>query len=457
MKPMSEEQNKTLFFIKSPNHRLTAIESFLKKRNYDVYIETDVKESLIKVIELQPDFVFIALDHPNQKVNSLPQIIDQSIMTHIIPFVQNSTKEEIRKLNYGGFAHKIFPPISGPAIERLINKITKEKTLDAQETVEVQPKRTSIGHDKEEMIQIKSKAVQNFDAAEDEKASENGQSTATEKKSSVIIQKGRRSQELKTKNDFLSKTKKTSLDEVKRSQLKKDFDEKIKSDLIDVIETYQQVMPANHETPDYELSNEETELLLENSKKAHCLLIQSESWCGYLVAHCNIEIELSALEPVFKNWVNQQFENVYTSEDSDYFEISIDPKNFKTWAEKKSDYFEVVDVNQSKLIICFFPIEPAELVVHVNEENDLIEVLLELIPVDTDLDLSLYLHLPENKKYLLYTPTHQRLSFSQKQKLIDKKVEKLFTPSEFEKEYKKILTEKQLEQLFEELLRESSV
>ena len=71
----------------------------------------------------------------------------------------------------------------------------------------------------------------------------------------------------------------------------------------------------------------------------------------------------------------------------------------------------------------------------------MLEVPLDFVPSDQKIQLSLFLHLPDNKKYILYTPAEQILSAQQKRKLQEKHVEKLFTPMDFEKELHKLKAE----------------
>ncbi len=446
---MVESQNKSLFFIKSPDHKLSAIELFLKKRNYTVHIESDIKEALIKVIEKQPDFVFLALDHPNSKISSLPGIINQSLKTQIIPFVHSNSREDMRKLDYSHFQYKIYPPMSGPAIERLILKTDKEKMLaelgpaaSAQENKFPQYTKT-----KDEMIQIRSKAVEKFELITREETNDNEYAQKI-KQPGFIIQKGVASGLLKTKNDFFAKTQKKPIAADQIINLKEDFKNRIKTDLSDVFETYHPLQ-TEHETNVVPLEPAET--------KAYCLLIQSEIWCGYLISLSDIPLEPHLLEPIFKNWVDQHFKEIDTESGRDFVEIEIRFRDFKPWIQSKSDYFEILKVNNSEFVMGFMGINPSELHLPFDEENELIEVELDLVPLDQNLDFSLHLHLPENKKFLLYTPLNQKMSLQQKQRLANKKVEKLYVPIEFEGSLRKIRIKKYLNNLIDDIKKDLTV
>lgn len=440
---MSEHEKKTLFFVKSPEYKLTALETYLKKRKYLVYIESDIKDALLLMIEVQPDFLFIALDHSNAKIASLPQIANQSILTHIIPFTHSSAREDMRKLDYSRFAHKIFPPMSGPAIERMIAKIERENMLEETSYLEKKLDKVKVEKSKDEMRLIKSKAVENYELVKSTATIEN-EDIKKAKRSSFIIQKGVRSVQLKTKNDFFSQAKKTPMSDEKIANLHNEYETKIKLDLADMIETYQPE-PLTGLPPSENLV-----------KKAYCLLIQSEAWCGYLVTMSNLRIDAQVLEPIFKNWVAHYFKDLDEEDSSDFYEIDIKSTEFKSWIKSRSEYYEILNQNDSELAMGFIGIDPADLYIAYDDQNDLIGVPLDVIPVDTDLEFSLHLHLPENKKYLLYTPVNQKLSIHQKQRLLDKKIEKLFIPAEFEHEIRNIKVKGYLQALFEEIKSETS-
>lgn len=586
---MSEAQKKTLYFIKSPTHNLKAIENFLTKRNYEVITESDLKTSLMKIIEIRPDFIFMAWDHPNQKIATLPKAINQSIQSIIVPYSQSTAKDVIRKLEYSGFPNKIYPPLSGPAIERLILKLQKEflsaeQIAAAAANADEKQKKTTKSSSKEEVINVRSKSkdgkqsenirlnskeknsadsdsnAMNFGADEAKETNENSYSgnDSTEKQDSsselqiqkgtrgellktknnsdsnavsqteaaeqneseastennqsaggihfqkgtrgellktkidpkeanaaktevndllnsafmddldepsneeasseknsqtggVHFQKSTRGELLKTKNDQLSSFQKKPLEENKKEQLKKGFEEEVKLNLQDILTTY---LDNESSTSENKTSNV-IELDKSDEKAAYCLSVSSSTWCGYLVAYCDINIDYQSLETVFSNWLKENFENFIELDEMDHFEITVKKTHFKSWAQKNSDYYENINYNNCEFLVCFISVDPKLFVLSLDEDEKYIEIPLEQIPTGSNLKLSLYLHLPVNKKYLLYTPEYQQLNSDQKKRLIDKNVDKLFTPAEFEKAYKSTIAEQQLNVLLKEIKSEA--
>lgn len=533
---MLSSPKKKLLFIQSPTHNLKAIESFLTKRNYDVYFETDLKKALLRISETQADYVFVALDHTNSKISLIPNIISQSTQSYVIPYVQSSSKEAIRQLDFSGFTHKIYPPLSGPPIERLVLKLTKEFSWEAD--AEAQATSTSVATSNEDIIRINTKLLESLDQdAEPPSASPSAASM-------ILIQKGTRGELLKTKNQELQQLEKSSLSVERKEKLKLEFDAKIRSSLEDMIETYTDFgnspgaandlviekgpdnrsrlsVPTDssptsarkpsvnepaantgrtgkvfHEgNPDAAFSLSHTlktrSLMSEQefkdkrtltqssvhdlieaettsnatsspdanglqmnsaaSTKVYCLTLQSSNWCGYLVVYSDYQIDFSTSQTLFKNWLTGNLENLTDLEDTEQFEVEISHPDFKSWAKENAEYYESVGIAGNEILLSFFSVDPRSLIIEMNEK-DLIEMPIEIVPVDRELNLSVYLHLPENRKYLLYAKEKQTLSSAQKTRLADKSIDKLYTPQEFEKEYRKLIAENHLQNLFKTIV-----
>ncbi len=415
---MSEKQNPTLFFFRSPHYQLSAIETFLKKRNYVVHIESDIKAGLLKLIEVRPDFVFIAMDHPHPKAALLPDIIEQCVSTNVIGYTHSGRKEDIRKLEESSLMHKIFPPMSGPAVERLTLKLLPQ-----------------IG----EGSANKSHGP-NLDGIVNAYIAQLNEKTTLV---TAPVQPKAQGVKVKNKNEFYAKAILTTMSSKQKENLQKEFKTRFESEMADILET----------CASDEISN--VVALHEEKKTVYCLLVQSETWSGHLLAHSNVNLESHLLEPVFKNWASLEFKYFTDQESHLFFEIEVDISVFKKWIQNKAEHIEALKVNGSELTMSFVGIEPNQLLVEFNEATDLLEVELDILPVDHDLHLSLFLHLPENKKFLLYTPAGQQLTTNQKNRLTENRVQKLHTPVEFEDELKKLKMRKHLNKNLEDFRNEN--
>ncbi len=441
---MSETTKTRLFFFKANPSDLKAVETYLAKRDYEVMSESNFNDALAKLIHFDPAFVFIAWDHPHPRIQSIPKFLGQSITATVIPYIESNSRDHLRVLESSGFSLKIYPPVSGPAIIRTILKIEKEFQQASDEI-------KRISNIKEKTIATtfvnskkKTEAVQNFLQELEKEDARNSSSliipSKPPEKSIIHIQKGNRGALINyNKSRLESLAKKSNLEKLESSTkeaLQLNFQNKVKNQILDLTLSYA-------ETESVKTVNAATENIADSFKKLLCLVVQSESWCGYLVIASQNQIKDNDYQTILQNWLQDQFINMNEISENDYFEIQLQNKDvdLKLWAQKNSDYLEVIETEKSEVLLSFFSIDPKYLILELNESAQMLEVPLQLVTPDQKIELSLFLHLPDNKKYILYTPAHQALSSLQKNKLLEKSIEQLHTPMSFEKELNKLKAE----------------
>lgn len=412
---MSNAVQKSLFFITSESTQTPVIE-FLKKRDFLTASENQLSKALNKIIETQPDYLFISIDHADPKITTLISIFEQYTSSTIVAYIENENKDSIKKIDSLHIPYKISTTLTGPAVERVIQKHQKDQQL-ATISKHLQPKKLSI----DEVSYIKTKALALFEQ--------------DPKKIKLNLQK----EQIKRKNELLSKTKLENFNDTKKTELANSFRDKLQTQLI---QTLSQL------TSTQEIKNENTSL-----SEAYCLLVQSEHWCGYLIFYSDLDVQFTAILPILIQWLQSVFTNLYPINNSDHFKVSLQKETFQDWAHNRADFVTEFELNSKKNYLYLIAIKPNEMMMNIDEENHLIQFRLEQIPTETDLNLTLYLHLPENKKYIIYTPLNQKLSIDQKKRLIDRNIDKLFTPFDFEQEFKKIVVENQVNQLIQKNIR----
>lgn len=102
-------------------------EQFLRNRKWEVFLTNDLREAISLVFEHKPDFVMLSADYPNRKILTLPKLLDQVVAVKVIGFIENTTGSSMGLLNELGVPYNIYPPVSGPAIERTVLKIKKDE------------------------------------------------------------------------------------------------------------------------------------------------------------------------------------------------------------------------------------------------------------------------------------------------------------------------------------------
>ena len=467
---MSTHKKKVLIFIKAPSHNLKPIETFLSKRNFDVHSEIDIKTGLNRIFELDADFIFLAWDHTNPKIINLPKLIAQASMATVVPYIMSNTKEAFRKLNICQINPKLYSPISGPAIERLVikyglnnikNEILFQKQLKNYNTEEDRSnmKADLLSHIENDSIDNISEALALNNIREEQ-----------------LKQLYFRQESIGKRNLILNQSKKIALPNKAINELKNTIQNKIKKPLESLFNTLQESeIPKlsniiNQQNPrslskiadsiqsDEQISIGSDKALQKKPEilKAHCMSIYSADWCGYLIIFTNAELEFSSIDIIFTEWIKSQFNNLQEIDEYDLCELQNIDSDFAGQLNKKADYFEALKINNNDLSISFFSLEPGKMALKLNEDKNLIEIPTEDIPSDAILNFSLHLHLPENKKYIVYTQAKKKLSTEQKNRLLANEIILLYTPISFEKDYKKFVAEKNLKALCENLSKKNS-
>lgn len=128
----------SLFILKSNAQGLRAGETYLRNRKWIVGSGINMREALAYIIQKHPTYIMICADHPNKKIKILPKLLSQAFPVKIIAYTESSAPSAMTALREMNQTYNLYPPVSGPAIERMILKIKKDeetKALNAHNTV----------------------------------------------------------------------------------------------------------------------------------------------------------------------------------------------------------------------------------------------------------------------------------------------------------------------------------
>ena len=505
---MEKNDKRTLFFLKSPKHNLNAIENFLKKRDFNVVSISDYKEAVGKVIPLNPEYIFLAWDHPQEQVMNLPKLLNQSCTSKIIPYINTSDKHQHRNLQSCGMDPKLFPPLSGPGIQRMVAKI--EQAAAAAERSSNEPGRKeksaqSVADKKSEMIQVRStfsgdqagpnsKMNRNESTLlDDEQVDQGDQSMFREKtradqlrdfqqglqnfrnkthttgtaaptgpkttnfnsgipgraKADVVIQdRLNDSEAVQTESisDLLSSGK---LSDSHCQKINMSYLESVKLELQDYLGNYEDIKAS------YADANS---VNIVNPKKHYCIVIQSAQWAGYLILSSEIPFERQSLEFILSKWVYENFgyaEN--QAEDlvntSPLFEISMKEVPYLEFSQKASALTTTFEYNNQKMVISFFNVDPVFIFLRLHEKFDMIKLGLAELPFEQVLEFDVCLYMPENERFLTYSKKNSKIQKIHLDRLKEKKVVSVYSSYENEVALQKFRAENQMNIKIEDYLK----
>lgn len=469
-KRVSIETSKVLLFITDWPDQLKSVIAFLKKRNYDVHTVSDLKDSVTKIFEIHPQFVFLAWDHNDRKVTTFAKLLGQTTSAPIIPFINKNTKDSILRFGACPLSPKLYPPLSGPAVERLVLKTG----IDDRKLVRARDRSAATAEEvrKAKQLLVDSLNQETHDSIE---LLADGPPVPDEAVIEILAAHNLPEKDLSTQigsmNERLNLTK-GALEQNQIEGFKKNLDDHLKLPLENILANQQEDRAFNGAsvakksnliiqkgTPSsmknsthlihrgsntHKTASTHSEPQLHSAPNfIYCLSLVSEKWCGYFMVSTTTLLDYTQIDLAFADWIKMQMA-VGEIDESQYFELH----NLETeeWAEIKrhADFTEQMQIQEHHFEICFLRVLPDDMKIQLSEDKAYICVPTEEIPIDIPLDFSLWLHLPENKKYLLYTAQYSPLEDKQKQRLLLNQVDTLFTSLQHEKFYRYFLLKKNL-------------
>lgn len=138
-----EEPKKSLFIIKSDKYGLINAENYLKNREWELGSSDDLRQAMVYILNKKPTYVMVTVDHSNSKVDQLPKLLMQTFPVKVIVFAESHSSKSLHKLRSLDHPYTLMPPISGPMIERMVNKINLDEERKKNQSPEDEKKRNS--------------------------------------------------------------------------------------------------------------------------------------------------------------------------------------------------------------------------------------------------------------------------------------------------------------------------
>lgn len=426
----------TLFFVKNLSHQFTAVEKFLKKRGYKVAVETDVKAAIDRILIENPDYIFLAWDHKNENIRFMPKTIYQSCTSSIIPFIMSTQRDQITQLESSGFENKLYPPLSGPAIIRVISKNEKKNQIFDQ----INTPKADTTQKESNMFQVKSFFTQDNDKGPEvniAKSLDDDQrkmiANGSRKKLDMFsLQKSGETKMLSIKEDEFGKLTEISgisksLTEGQIIFLDQSFKDTIKSEMLNTLENYS------------DLTTEQVDLT--TTTQIYVLIVQELEWTGYLTVASESYLDAASAQVILNNWIKQMIrvEQIDQSEnaqnnltDSVLFAIRVPKVNFADFCSYKAAFFKDVECEGKKTMLGFFSFSPFEVINSIHPTFDMLELPTEFLQPNKELPFDVNLHLPENEKFILYIRPGSFLDDVQVARLQTRKVKYIFSNMDYE-------------------------
>ena len=127
-----------MLIIKSEPNSLKGVEQFLRNRDWSLSSTHQMKDAILFLTKNKPSFVLITVDHTNPKIRKLPKIVTSAFPCCVMVYAEKSTTSSFKLLMDSGIEYKINPPVTGPAIERAVNKFIRDQEQAAKHKTQEQ-------------------------------------------------------------------------------------------------------------------------------------------------------------------------------------------------------------------------------------------------------------------------------------------------------------------------------
>lgn len=433
---------KTILILKSNPLSLQSAEQFLLSRDWSVLSATRLIDSVQIFFENKVDYFFLCANHPEKKVKQFPQLFKPFSELQFISYIDLSNASNMALLQEIAVPYQVLPPVSGPAIERLVLRIEKEAK---QATASNKKNTVNPLQNPEERKKIQDSIIQ-FLEAPDETTPTSETETAL---ASTAKKNGFSNVEILAEHE--SRVKKQHLS----SSTKKDKDYPYLTN----IDSSEKQEPLPKSSPDFK---NKIENILDSSVKPSssslpiekieiaqdciCFKVDATTFRGFLVAAMgkNRKIDTELLLAIQNKLVEVLQQEGALLNNNKPMEIHIRSVNFESWALEKAEFLKKSIHDGSEVVLAFFPVRKTNILVKESEEQEMLNIDLNDLATDTPVTFDIYVYLPANNKYILYTPKNGLFLSAQKDRLKVKGITQMHAKKEVEEEIQKYHAENTL-------------
>lgn len=475
MSDAAKERPKTMLIIKSNASALTTVETFLRNRGWKIYSTPNLKEALAQLVEGKPSYVLISVDHPNKKVQALPKLLHQAFPVATIAFAENQNAFSYKMLNESASEYRVYPPVTGPAIERCVNKYLKDQqTRESLQNANTEFKSgTTQDKKNDNLISIKGGAPSSFESHGGEDAASrllhqflskdsahfspgSPPAAATKNDSGLIFARPVDEEEdsssgvaymprSSTNDDLGSLTARENQNGFGQTYTQNESLDPLDGSNPENSEKKGPDRAAREATPLWsptDLNEDRTRFLKERLERSEanqtliakgtqqalynsvvnhdgvvrekievasnmaCITVESSRFAGYLVAvmgnNKNMEVDfISTIKQRLFKFLKDNGEPV---SEEDALGIKIKQVAFEPWALEYADFLRKSVHQGNEVAMAFFPRRPPKVILEESRHQDMAKLHISDLVGDRPVEFDLYMYLPNNNKYVLYTP-----------------------------------------------------
>jgi hypothetical protein len=182
---------------------------------------------------------------------------------------------------------------------------------------------------------------------------------------------------------------------------------------------------ALDETAEFRDGNVKQEL--EGSSQVACIVVESEKFNGYLIAALGKDRKMDGyfIQAIQSKLFKFLKDNGEVVSEKDNMNLKIKKVGFEDWAIEYADFLKKSVHNGDEIAMAFFPVPNVRPEVGASAASTMASVKMSEIDGDKVVEFNMYIYLPNNKKYILYTPKGGTFYGNQKGRLQEKGVKEM--------------------------------
>jgi hypothetical protein len=373
----------------------------------------------------------ISVDHPNPKCLKLPEIITQTIKVPVILFSEGTNQNGINALRNSAHPYILYPPVSGPAIERMMLKIERDRNGIAvgedHGNFESSREKINVSGSGPESFEIKSKAyclediVRLFEGNGSlARVDEEGLRFSSDKAASETAndQSGTATLDTSENGDRFSMAE--DLPELPVS-LRRSQQARAKS--LSPTTTSMLVRGAEYALEKTAIAKNismRTRNSIDYCSRVGCFEIRTAYFRGYMIVAFGADCEID------ENFINNIKENLNTYlkkngvaiSENELIKLRLNEVCFEDWSLREASFLRTAVHNEKEIGVAFFPFPEKDIAVELSAEAHMAKIKLSEIRPAVKLEFEIYLYLPHNRKYVRYANKSSILPEDKRARLI---------------------------------------
>lgn len=164
-----------------------------------------------------------------------------------------------------------------------------------------------------------------------------------------------------------------------------------------------------------------------DSSHVACIVVESEKFNGYLIAALgkNRKMDGKFIKSIQEKLFKFLKDNGEAVTEKENLNLKIKKIEFEDWAIEYAEFLKKSVHNGDEIAMAFFPVANVRTEVGESASTTMASVKLAEMEGDKHVEFNMYLYLPSNKKYILYTPKGGKFYANQKGRLEEKGIKEV--------------------------------